>query len=93
MSSSTPHPTDPSEPQLSEEEKQRLRLAKYDCLPCRLTGAAAFTGLGGYMLIAGRRQLAAEQQNLTRWQLLARKGGIHGIGIGLIAAGLYRLVN
>ncbi|KAK6526355.1 hypothetical protein TWF694_004953 [Orbilia ellipsospora] len=87
--STTSSPSDPAA--LSEEERQRL--AKYDCLPCRLTGAAAFTGLGGYMLVAGRRQLAAEQAKLTKWQLLARKGSIHGIGIGLIAAGLYRLVN
>ncbi|KAK6339234.1 hypothetical protein TWF718_008656 [Orbilia javanica] len=82
---------EPEQSQISDEERQRL--AKYDCLPCRITGAAAFTGLGGYMLVAGRRQLAAEQHNLTRWQLLARRGSIHGIGIGLIAAGLYRLVN
>ncbi|KAF3929441.1 hypothetical protein AA313_de0204423 [Arthrobotrys entomopaga] len=87
--STVPGPSDPTT--LSDEERQRL--AKYDCLPCRLTGAAAFTGLGGYMLVAGRRQLAAEQANLTKWQLLVRKGSIHGIGISLIAAGLYRLVN
>ncbi|KAF3310236.1 hypothetical protein TWF173_009924 [Orbilia oligospora] len=88
MSSTT---KEPDQNQVSDEERQRL--AKYDCLPCRITGAAAFTGLGGYMLVAGRRQLAAEQHTVTGWQLLARRGSIHGIGIGLIAAGLYRLIN
>ncbi|KAJ6257885.1 hypothetical protein Dda_7674 [Drechslerella dactyloides] len=91
MSSTHPAATDPDSRPLSEEERQRL--AKYDCWPCRITGAAAFTGLGGYMLVAGRRQLAADLHNLTRRQLLARKASIHGIGIGLIAAGLYRLIN
>ncbi|RSH83939.1 hypothetical protein EHS25_005183 [Saitozyma podzolica] len=27
-----------------------------DCLPCRLTGAAAFTGLGGYAIYEASRQ-------------------------------------
>ncbi|ORZ25286.1 hypothetical protein BCR42DRAFT_445075 [Absidia repens] len=55
-----------------------------DCLPCKLTGAAAFSGLGGYALHEA-------------WKLNKKPGklntavGLGVFGVVFVSAGLYRL--
>jgi len=51
------------------------------------------TGLGVYALLSGRKQLFQERLTYKPWEFKLRKAGIHGLGAGLILAGLYRLVN
>ncbi|KAI9342402.1 hypothetical protein BD770DRAFT_447568 [Pilaira anomala] len=71
---------------LSGEEKntQEKERAYEDCLPCKITGALAFTSLGGYALreativnkLPGRSKTAV---------------GLGVAGVAFISAGLYRL--
>ncbi|CAO3682524.1 unnamed protein product [Umbelopsis ramanniana] len=56
-----------------------------DCLPCKLTGAAAFTGIGGYALNEARkiRRIPSKQGTAV---------GFGVTGVLFISAGLYRLI-
>ncbi|KAF1825323.1 uncharacterized protein K489DRAFT_301066, partial [Dissoconium aciculare CBS 342.82] len=69
----------------------------YDCLPCRLMGSAAFTGLGIYSYASGMSQLQKQKHEIlkakSRFGMGARKGGIFGISAILVAMGVYRLTN
>ena len=64
----------------------------------RITGAAAFTGLGAYIFISGRSQLLAQQHKLakkagTLGGLRARMAGTGLLASAFVGMGLYRLVN
>ncbi|EPX73748.1 uncharacterized protein SOCG_02966 [Schizosaccharomyces octosporus yFS286] len=62
------------------------KFEQYDCLPCRLVGATAFTGLGVY---------AYWQSNIPRGTPFyrTRRLGILSLATGFVGAGLYRLIN
>ncbi|OAF54530.1 hypothetical protein VC83_09252 [Pseudogymnoascus destructans] len=68
-----------------------------DCTPCRVTGAAAFAGLGIYSYYSGHAQLLAQQKAIAKsgsmFGLKSRQTGITGIAITLVGMGLWRLVN
>jgi Domain of unknown function (DUF4536) len=68
-----------------------------DCLPCRVTGAAAFIGLGAYSYFSGRAQLRQQEAKIlksgTMFGIRSRQIGITGIAMSLVSLGLYRLVN
>ncbi|KAL2051871.1 hypothetical protein ABVK25_007786 [Lepraria finkii] len=84
--------------QQPEKLSKILEEDKDDCLACRLTGAAAFIGLGGYIYYSGKTQLTARRNEIAR-----KSGGMGGVrarmmGTGLLSLsfvgmGLYRLVN
>ncbi|OBT63187.1 hypothetical protein VE03_07839 [Pseudogymnoascus sp. 23342-1-I1] len=63
-----------------------------DCLPCRVTGAAAFAGLGIYSYYSGHAQLLAQQKAIAKsgsmFGLKSRQTGITGIAITLDDANL-----
>ncbi|KAK4694117.1 hypothetical protein P7C71_g3413, partial [Lecanoromycetidae sp. Uapishka_2] len=84
--------------QQPEKLSKILKEDQYDCLSCRLTGAAAFIGLGGYIWFSGKRQLA------ERSDIIAKRGGVLGglrarvagtaiLSSTFVGMGLYRLIN
>ncbi len=68
-----------------------------DCLACRLTGAAAFGGLGVYSYFSGHGQLLAQRQRIlksgSRFGMRSRQAGVTFTSLVLVGLGLYRLVN
>ncbi|MCJ1273938.1 hypothetical protein MMC21_001731 [Puttea exsequens] len=101
MSSSQAQPPskipNPQLRQLQQPEKlsEVLKDDYDDCTACRLTGAAAFIGLGGYIFYSGQKEIAKNNK------MIAKKGGnlrLRLAGIGMLASsfvgmGLYRLAN
>lgn len=90
----------PSLSQLNQPEPLQSALARdkaEDCLPCRMTGAAAFIGLGAYSYFSGRAQLRQQEAKIlksgTMFGMRSRQIGITGIAMSLVGLGLYRLVN
>ncbi|KAK4627355.1 hypothetical protein CLAFUW4_04686 [Fulvia fulva] len=72
--------------------------AQYDdCLPCRLMGSAAFTGLGIYTWHSGMKQLRERDYEIvksgTRFGIQARKGAILVTSAVMVGLGVYRLRN
>jgi hypothetical protein len=93
-------PSLPPLSQLNQPEPLSKTLARdrvEDCLPCRVTGAAAFIGLGAYSYFSGHAQLRQQESKIlksgTRLGLKSRQMGITGIAMSLVGLGLYRLVN
>jgi hypothetical protein len=68
-----------------------------DCLPCKITGAAAFIGLGAYSYFSGHAQLRQQRAEIlksgTIFGLRTRQMGITGIALSLVGMGLWRLAN
>lgn len=68
-----------------------------DCMPCRLIGSAAFTGLGIYTYNSGRKQLNERELEIlrsgSRFGIGARRFGLVGLSAALVGVGVYRLVN
>ncbi|KAK3714427.1 hypothetical protein LTR37_007733 [Vermiconidia calcicola] len=68
-----------------------------DCMPCRLMGSAAFTGLGFYTYYSGRKQLLKRKHEImrsgSRFGIAARKAGLVGMSTVLVGVGAWRLVN
>lgn len=68
-----------------------------DCTPCRVTGAAAFMGLGAYSYFSGHSQLKAQQAKIiasrSMFGMRSRQAGITSIALGLGLMGFWRLVN
>ncbi|KAL9598876.1 MAG: hypothetical protein Q9219_004216 [cf. Caloplaca sp. 3 TL-2023] len=70
-----------------------------DCLSCRLVGASALIGLGAYTYHSGTTQLATRRAaerlraSGSRFGMGARRKGVMGLSAGLVAMGVYRLVN
>ncbi|KAL1919781.1 uncharacterized protein VTP21DRAFT_1712 [Calcarisporiella thermophila] len=68
----------------SSPNSRRSEREYQDCLPCRLTGSAAFTGLGIY---------AFYQANLPKANLKQpARVGLGVMGLVFISAGLFRLI-
>ncbi|KAM0795213.1 hypothetical protein BDR22DRAFT_871834 [Usnea florida] len=99
MSNPPSKPLNPRLYDLQQPEKLSKILSedKDDCLSCRLVGASAFIGLGGYVYYSGKQALK------ERGHMIARQSGLGGLkwrlrGIALLSStfvgmGLYRLVN
>lgn len=68
-----------------------------DCLPCRITGAAAFVGLGAYSYWSGHSQLREQRAKIlaskSMFGMKSRQAGITSIAMALVGVGLYRLAN
>lgn len=68
-----------------------------DCLPCRVTGAGAFIGLGVYSYFSGHAQLKQQQAKILKsgsmFGMKSRQMGITGIAMTLVGLGLWRFVN
>ncbi|KAE8445322.1 hypothetical protein EG329_013560 [Mollisiaceae sp. DMI_Dod_QoI] len=86
--------------ELQRPERLQEVLAKdkvEDCTPCRLTGAAAFMGLGAYSYFSGHSQLKAQQAKIlaskSMFGMKSRQAGITGIAMTLGLMGFWRLVN
>jgi len=86
--------------ELARPERLQEVLAKdnvEDCMPCRITGAAAFMGLGAYSYFSGHSQLKAQQakilQSKSIFGMKSRQAGITGIALTLAGMGFWRLVN
>ncbi|KAM3074664.1 hypothetical protein ACMFMG_008092 [Clarireedia jacksonii] len=90
----------PSTRDLERPEKLQDVLRKEiqdDCLPCRITGATAFIGLGAYSYFSGQSQLKAQEakilQSKSIFGMKSRQAGITGIAMTLVGMGLWRLRN
>ncbi|PMD44200.1 hypothetical protein L207DRAFT_421932 [Hyaloscypha variabilis F] len=68
-----------------------------DCIACRITGAAAFMGLGAYSYFSGHAQLRVQRAKIIESKSLfgfkSRQAGITGIALTLAGMGFWRLVN
>ncbi|EPE34183.1 hypothetical protein GLAREA_07196 [Glarea lozoyensis ATCC 20868] len=84
-------------PNPSNQHDEIIRTDPDDCMPCRVTGAAAFIGLGTYSYFSGHSQLKAQQAAILRsksiFGIKSRQAGITSIALALVGAGVYRLVN
>ncbi|PMD27415.1 hypothetical protein NA56DRAFT_235557 [Hyaloscypha hepaticicola] len=92
--------TSPTVQALSRPEPLQQVLAQDkidDCMPCRITGAAAFLGLGAYSYFSGHSQLKAQQAKIlaskSMFGLKSRQAGVTGIALTLAGMGFWRLVN
>ncbi|KAI9373823.1 hypothetical protein BJX61DRAFT_541390 [Aspergillus egyptiacus] len=68
-----------------------------DCLSCRLTGSAAFIGLGVYTYYTGMNNLQKREniimQSPTKYKMGSRRLGIATMSAALVGMGVYRLIN
>jgi len=90
----------PSVEELQRPERLQDVLAKdkpEDCLPCKVTGAAAFIGLGTYSYYSGHSQLQAQEVQIVKsksmFGMKSRQAGVTSIAMTLVGMGLWRLVN
>jgi hypothetical protein len=82
----------------SKDAKRLLAEDQYDdCLACRVTGSAAFIGLGVYSYYTGmsnlRKQEKTVMQSATKYKMGSRKLGIASISATLVGMGIYRALN
>ncbi|KAE8379672.1 hypothetical protein BDV26DRAFT_291127 [Aspergillus bertholletiae] len=82
----------------SKEAKRLLAEDQYDdCTACRVTGSAAFIGLGVYSYYTGmsnlQKQERAVMQSATKYKMGSRKLGIAAISATLVGMGIYRAFN
>ncbi|BCR82999.1 uncharacterized protein ACHE_10401A [Aspergillus chevalieri] len=68
-----------------------------DCLSCRVTGSAAFVGLGVYSYYTGmnnlRQQEKAIMQSASKYKMGSRQLGIATISATLVGMGIWRALN
>jgi hypothetical protein len=88
----------PWEMKPEEVEKQMVGQDQYeDCLSCRITGSAAFMGLGVYSYYTGMRNLKQQEKAIMRsaskYKMGSRQLGIATLSASLIGVGLYRAFN
>ncbi|KAF3407188.1 hypothetical protein DPV78_001436 [Talaromyces pinophilus] len=88
----------PWEMKPEEVEKQMAGQTEYeDCLACRITGSAAFMGLGVYSYYTGMRNLKQQEKAIMRsaskYKMGSRQLGIATLSASLIGVGLYRAFN
>ncbi|KAJ5638075.1 hypothetical protein N7520_001161 [Penicillium odoratum] len=81
-----------------KDAKQALADDKYDdCLSCRVTGSAAFVGLGIYSYYTGMSNLRKQEkmimQGPSKYKMGSRQLGIATISATLIGMGIWRAVN
>ncbi|GAB1200900.1 hypothetical protein BDV32DRAFT_149849 [Aspergillus pseudonomiae] len=82
----------------SKEAKRLLAEDQYDdCTACRVTGSAAFIGLGVYSYYTGmsnlQKQERAVMQSATKYKMGSRRLGIATISATLVGMGIYRAFN
>ncbi|KAF3388634.1 hypothetical protein F1880_004302 [Penicillium rolfsii] len=87
-----------SSPSENRTAKQAIADDKWDdCLSCRVTGSAAFIGLGVYSYYTGmsnlRKQEKAIMQGPTKYKMGSRRLGIATISASLIGLGVWRAFN
>ncbi|KAF9891949.1 hypothetical protein FE257_002912 [Aspergillus nanangensis] len=80
------------------DAKRLLAEDQYDdCLGCRVTGSAAFIGLGVYSYYTGmtnlRKQEKTVMQSATKYKMGSRRLGIATISATLVGMGIYRALN
>ncbi|EYE91116.1 uncharacterized protein EURHEDRAFT_424202, partial [Aspergillus ruber CBS 135680] len=68
-----------------------------DCLSCRVTGSAAFVGLGIYSYYTGMKNLRQQEktimQSATKYKMGSRQLGIATISATLVGMGIWRAIN
>ncbi|OJJ49237.1 hypothetical protein ASPZODRAFT_61006 [Penicilliopsis zonata CBS 506.65] len=82
----------------AQDAKRALAEDKFeDCLSCRVTGSAAFIGLGVYSYYTGMRNLRAQEktimQSATKYKMGSRQLGIATISATLVGMGIWRAFN
>ncbi|KAB8208341.1 hypothetical protein P875_00095298 [Aspergillus parasiticus SU-1] len=82
----------------SKEAKRLLAEDQYDdCTACRVTGSAAFIGLGVYSYYTGMSNLQKQErtvmQSATKYKMGSRRLGIATISATLVGMGIYRAFN
>ncbi|KAJ5380037.1 uncharacterized protein N7496_002465 [Penicillium cataractarum] len=87
-----------SSPSEDRTAKQAIADDKWDdCMSCRVTGSAAFVGLGVYSYYTGmsnlRKQEQAIMQGSTKYKMGSRRLGIATISASLIGLGVWRAFN
>lgn len=85
---------DAPEPLTTLLSRDKAAISQADCLPCKVTGAAAFIGLGAYTYWSGHKQLLDMRKEIAKsfFGLKSRQMGINGIAMTLLGMGVYRLV-
>ncbi|RJE23630.1 hypothetical protein PHISCL_04044 [Aspergillus sclerotialis] len=78
--------------------KRALAEDKYDdCTACRVTGSAAFIGLGAYSYHTGMTNLRKQEQAImkgpTKYKMGSRRLGIVTISATLVGIGVWRAIN
>ncbi|KAF7714988.1 Uncharacterized protein PECH_005369 [Penicillium ucsense] len=86
-----------SEPEIVSA-KQAMKEDQWDdCMSCRVTGSAAFVGLGVYSYYTGmnnlRKQEKAIMQGSTKYKMGSRRLGIASISASLVGLGIWRAFN
>ncbi|PYI12266.1 hypothetical protein BO78DRAFT_392133 [Aspergillus sclerotiicarbonarius CBS 121057] len=81
-----------------KDAKRALAEDAYDdCLSCRVTGSAAFIGLGVYSYYSGMKNLKMQEkaimQSATKYKMASRQLGIATISATLVGMGLWRAFN
>jgi len=81
-----------------EEAEQKFSGKVYhDCPSCRITGSAAFIGLGAYTYIAGMRNLRKQEKLIlkspTKFKMGPRRLGVATMSASLLGLGLWRAFN
>ncbi|PYI30713.1 hypothetical protein BP00DRAFT_426274 [Aspergillus indologenus CBS 114.80] len=81
-----------------KDAKRMLAEESYDdCLSCRITGSAAFIGLGVYSYWTGmsnlRKQEKTIMQSATKYKMGSRRLGIATISATLVGMGVWRAFN
>ncbi|KAI2903463.1 hypothetical protein CBS76997_3060 [Aspergillus niger] len=81
-----------------KDAKRALAEDAYDdCLACRVTGSAAFVGLGVYSYYTGMKNLKMQEkaimQSATKYKMGSRQLGIFTISATLVGMGLWRAFN
>ncbi|KKK14152.1 hypothetical protein P175DRAFT_0504129 [Aspergillus ochraceoroseus IBT 24754] len=82
----------------SPEAKRIISEDQYDdCLSCRVTGSAAFIGLGVYSYYTGMNNLRNQEQTImqsaTKYKMGSRRLGIATISATLVGMGIWRAFN
>ncbi|KAI9932807.1 hypothetical protein ASPWEDRAFT_166459 [Aspergillus wentii DTO 134E9] len=82
----------------SKDAKRSLAEDSYDdCTSCRVTGSAAFIGLGVYSYYTGMKNLRMQEktimQSATKYKMGSRQLGIATISATLVGMGLWRAFN
>ncbi|PYH74307.1 uncharacterized protein BO88DRAFT_399991 [Aspergillus vadensis CBS 113365] len=81
-----------------KDAKRALAEDAYDdCLSCRVTGSAAFIGLGVYSYYSGLKNLKMNEkaimQGTTKYKMGSRRLGLFTISATLVGMGIYRAFN
>ncbi|RAL08105.1 uncharacterized protein BO97DRAFT_354934 [Aspergillus homomorphus CBS 101889] len=81
-----------------KDAKRMLAEDSYDdCLSCRITGSAAFVGLGVYSYWTGMKNLRKQEKTImrsaTKYKMGSRRLGIATISATLVGMGIWRAFN